>query len=91
MKKMHIALIGVAVLAAAFFIARGAYQSQRAEEIATLTTKLGPPLLRDYSVSMGAADAKVVIVDGSDLLVTSAWSAVHGARSGRVYILSAGD
>ena len=33
-------------------------------------------------------------VDGDgtvDLLVTSAWSAVHGARSGRVYVISSGD
>ena len=66
MKKLHIALIGGAVLVVAFLAARHVYESQRAEEIASLTQTLGPPLVRDHAQSMGSADAKVVIVEFFD-------------------------
>jgi protein-disulfide isomerase len=66
MKKQHIALLGGAGLVLAFMVAGYLYKSQRADEIESMTQTSASPLVRDYSQSIGPADAKVVIVEFFD-------------------------
>lgn len=74
MKKQHIALLGGVGLALAFIAASYSYRSWRANEIklvaqtpiSTQTQTRSTPLVRDYSQSIGPADAKVTIVEFFD-------------------------
>jgi len=66
MKKQHIALLGGAGLVLVFVVAGYLYKSQRAEKIGVMAQASAPPLVRDYSQSIGPADARVVVVEFFD-------------------------
>jgi protein-disulfide isomerase len=66
MKKQHLAFLGGASLLLMFMLASYFYNSQRADEIERMAKNNSAPLVRDYSQSLGPADAKVVIVEFLD-------------------------
>ncbi len=66
MKKQHIAFLGASGLVLVFMLAIHFYTSQRADEIELMARNSAAPLVRDYSQSLGPADAKVVIVEFLD-------------------------
>ena len=66
MKKQHIAFLGGAALLLVFMLAGYFYSSQRAGRIELMARNNSAPLVRDYSQSLGPADAKVVIVEFFD-------------------------
>ena len=66
MKKQHIVLLAGGGLVLVFALAGYFFKSQRADEIASMAQNSAPPLVRDYSQSVGPADARVVIVEFFD-------------------------
>jgi len=66
MKKQHLALLGGAGLLLMFMLAINLYDRQRADELEFMAKNNSAPLVRDYSQSLGPADAKVVLVEFLD-------------------------
>ena len=62
------------------------YSGRDGHLLGTITGRIPGETLGFDAVGIGDVDG-----DGTlDLLVTSAWSGIHGARSGRVYVVSSG-
>ena len=66
MKKQHLALLGGAGLLLMFMLASNLYDRQRSDELELMAKNNSAPLVRDYSQSLGPADAKVVLVEFLD-------------------------
>ena len=66
MKKLHIPFLGGGGLLLVFIVAGYFYKSQRADVIKSMAEAGHSPLVRDYSQSIGPADAKVVVVEFFD-------------------------
>jgi protein-disulfide isomerase len=66
MRKQHLVFLGGAGLLLMFMLASYSYKSQRAHEIELIAKNNSAPLVRDYSHSLGPADAKVVLVEFLD-------------------------
>lgn len=66
MKKQHLVYLGGAGLLLMFMLTSYFYDRQRADEIEFMTQNNSAPLVRDYSKSLGPADAKVVLVEFLD-------------------------
>ena len=66
MKKRYLAFLGGAGLLLAFILASNFYNSHRTYELELMAKNNSAPLVRDYSQSLGPADAKVVLVEFLD-------------------------
>ena len=66
MKRQHIVFLGGAGLVLVFMLASHFYSSQRADKLEQMARNSSAPLVRDYSQSLGPADARVVIVEFFD-------------------------
>jgi protein-disulfide isomerase len=66
LKKNHLVILAAASLAVAFVLASYIYTAQRESEIAAVAQASDSPLERDYSISAGPPDARVVLVEFFD-------------------------
>ena len=62
------------------------YSGRDGRLLRTYTSRIANETLGFDAVGIGDVNGDGVV----DLLVTSAWSGIHGARSGRVYVISSG-
>lgn len=67
MKRSTIAVIGAAALLAVFVGAMAIYERRQSAELEAAGARYdAPPFVREYSQSLGPADARVVLVEFFD-------------------------
>ena len=67
MNRQTIAMLGLGGLIVAFLVAVYVYRGQQAAEVDALVARYNaPPLVREYSQTLGADDARVVLVEFFD-------------------------